>query len=77
MTRYYIFAANAKHADIYAKSLGLGGIHNTNVHYIYSPEQLWGVRKSQDTKFLFYETFYEHPKYNEIIEQINIIEIVG
>lgn len=77
ISHYYIFAANAKHADIYARSLGLGGINRPNVHYIHSPEQLWGVRKYPNDEFLFYETFEENPKYREIMQQVEFIESLG
>jgi hypothetical protein len=77
LPRYYIFAANARHADHYAKELGLGGINQPNVRYIYSPEQLWGVYKYPNDEFLFYETFWEHPKAHEIYEQFEIIERTG
>jgi len=72
--RYYIFAANAKHADYYAKRLGLGGINQPNVIYVSDVHLLYGLQKTEDVKFIFYETFWDHPKALDIKLQVNIIE---
>lgn len=77
MTKYYIFAENARHADYYAKQIGLGGITRSNVIYVKGPEDLWGVRQESGVEFLFYETCGRHPRWIEIKEYVDIIESIG
>lgn len=70
---YYILAANAKHAHYCAISYGLNP-RNGNVRYVSRPEQLWGIQLSENVHLIFYETWREHPKAQELAEQVLLLE---
>jgi hypothetical protein len=74
--RYYIFAANLSHAMYCAKQNGVNPRSQSFV-YVNSEEQLHGVLKNENIEFIFYETFYQHPRYLQISEQVRMIELVS